>query len=377
MQQPNPKTNLLEHSEAKVKLYGKYLAVYLSIMHHVQYVKQVFVFDLFCGEGIYENDAKGSPIIALDTIRNHYFANQKSCPNMTLWFNDNGISEIERGIYKSDRVQQISTRHFIPPNVKIEYLKEDYEKIYPIAIDLVRRTKDAKGLFFIDPFGYKDIRLDDIRKMLEGGNTEVFLWLPIAQMYRFADSVMRSNFPGSEPLRLFLTELFGKVVPSFQSSREFIEQIRSRFSAYLRDLEIFVDTFILERDASNLYCLFFFTRNVRGYEKMLEAKWSIDPDRGKGHSLEKTMSLFDEIELSGYPEKLRAFISSSDYRTNKELYLFGLDNRFLPKHTNNVLRDWKREGAIELVSLDGKIVRGNYIEYNSPRLVGFRIKQNL
>ena len=99
MQQPNPKTNLLEHSEAKVKLYGKYLAVYLSIMHHVQYVKQVFVFDLFCGEGIYENDAKGSPIIALDTIRNHYFANQKRCPNMTLWFNDNGISEIERGIY--------------------------------------------------------------------------------------------------------------------------------------------------------------------------------------------------------------------------------------------------------------------------------------
>ena len=376
MQQSNSKTNLLEHSKAKVKLYGKYLAVYLNIMHHVQYVNQVFVFDLFCGEGIYKNDTKGSPIIALDTIRNHFFANQKSCPNMTLWFNDNGMSEIEKNIYKSDRVQQINTKSFIPPNVKIEYFKEDYEKIYPTAVELVKRTRGAKGLFFIDPFGYKDIKPDDFRKMLERGNTEVFLWLPIAQMYRFVDSAMQSSFPGSEPLRLFLTELFGKVVPNFQSSREFIEHLRSRFRAYLRDLEVFVDTFILERDASNLYCLFFFTRNVRGYEKMLEAKWSIDPSRGKGHSLEKTLSLFDEIEMSGYPQKLQAFISSADYRTNRELFHFRLDNGFLPKHTNKVLRDWKREGVIECISLDGQIARGNYIEYNSPRRVGFKTVQN-
>jgi three-Cys-motif partner protein len=376
MNQPNPKTNLLEHSEAKVKLYGKYLAVYLSIMRNIQYVKRVFIFDLFCGEGVYENDAKGSPIIALDTIRNHYFANKKSCPNMTLWFNDNGISEIERSVYKTDRVQRISNEFFIPTNVKIEYFKEDYEDICPKAIDLARQTKDAKGLFFIDPFGYKDIKPNDIRKMLEGGNTEVFLWLPIAQMYRFADSAMRSNFPGSEPLRAFLTELFGEVTPSFQSSHEFIEQLRGRFRAYLRGLGVFVDTFILERDASNVYCLFFFTRNVRGYEKMLEAKWSIDPSHGKGHSLEKTISLFDEIELSGYPQKLQAFITSADYRTNKELYHFGLENGFLPKHSNNVLRDWKREGNIEVISLDGQPVRGNHIEYNSSRLFGFKLKHD-
>ena len=64
MNQLNPKTNLLEHSEAKVKLYGKYLAVYLSIMHNVQYVKRVFIFDLFCGEGIYENNVHKSEHVA-------------------------------------------------------------------------------------------------------------------------------------------------------------------------------------------------------------------------------------------------------------------------------------------------------------------------
>ena len=374
MKRINPKTNLLEHSEAKIKLYGKYLSVYLNILHRVQSVKRIYIFDLFCGEGIYANGAKGSPIITLDCIRNHYFANKNGCPNMTVWFNDNGMSEIEDGIYKADRVEKISSTIFKPENVKVEFQKKNYEEIYPKAIELVTQTRDSKGLFFIDPFGYKAIKLDDIRKMMESGKTEVFLWLPIAQMYRFANKALRSSFPGSEPLKIFLNELFGKSFSGFQSSHDFIEQMKRRFRVYLKDLNVFVDTFILERDASNVYCMFFFTRNVRGYEKMLEAKWSIDPSHGKGHSLEKTISLFDEIELSGYHQELLAYIDSADYRTNADLYLFGLDNNFLPKHTKGVLDGWKKsETKFEVVALDNKPVRGYYIEYNSERRIAFRL----
>jgi hypothetical protein len=107
---------------------------------------------------------------------------------------------------------------------------------------------------------------------------------------------------------------------------------------------------------------------------MLEAKWAVDPSHGKGHSLEKTISLFDETELSGYPQKLLAFIDSADYRTNAELYLFGLENGFLPKHTKGVLDGWKKnETKFEVISLDNKRVRGYYIEYNSERRVAFRL----
>jgi len=84
MKRVNPKTYLLENSEAKVKLYGRYLSVYLNILHRAQFVKRIIVFDLFCGEGFYENGGKGSPMITLDCIWNHYFANKNSCPNMTV-----------------------------------------------------------------------------------------------------------------------------------------------------------------------------------------------------------------------------------------------------------------------------------------------------
>ncbi len=97
MSKIDPQRVLLEHSEAKVKLYGRYLSVYLNILHRAGFIKRIFIFDLFCGEGIYENGAKGSPIISLDCIHNHYYANKNSIPNMTVWFDDIGKSKLENG----------------------------------------------------------------------------------------------------------------------------------------------------------------------------------------------------------------------------------------------------------------------------------------
>jgi three-Cys-motif partner protein len=374
MNHSDPKTNLLEHSEAKVKLYGTYLAKYLNILSRTPYVEKIFLFDLLCGEGIYENGAKGSPIIALETIKEHYYFNH-SCPNMTIWFNDLGYSEVEPGTSKIDRVKRFASNIEIPNNTIVEFCQEDYENLYPKAIRLINKTHRAKGLFFIDPYGYKAVKPSDIRSMLEGNNSEVLLWLPIAFMYRFVNSAIRSDFPGSEPLREFIVTLFGDNPPVFKSVYDFIEQITSKFRTYLRELGIFVDNFMLERDASNVYCLFFFTSHIKGYETMLGTKWDMDENRGKGFTINKALS-FSEVQLSGYPIKLETFISGTQYRTNADIYRFGLENGFLPKHTNEILRDWKKEQKLEIISLDGQPVRGNHVEYNSKRKVGFKIKNS-
>ena len=107
---------------------------------------------------------------------------------------------------------------------------------------------------------------------------------------------------------------------------------------------------------------------------MLATKWEMDKNRGKGHSLDKSQS-FSEIQLSGYPQKLKSFIASAEFRKNDEIYKFGLKNGFLPKHTNQIIKEWKKEEIIEIFYLDGLSARGNHIKYNSPRVVGFRIKQ--
>ena len=76
--QNNIREYLLEHSQAKVKLYGDYLSVYINILSYAPSVDEILIFDLLCGEGLYKNDLKGSPLIALDRANDHFAQNINS-----------------------------------------------------------------------------------------------------------------------------------------------------------------------------------------------------------------------------------------------------------------------------------------------------------
>ena len=90
---------MLKHSKAKVELYSEYLSTYLLILSRVPFIKKIHLYDLMCGEGMYLDNSKGSPIVAMQKIKDHYFSNKNSCPNMQVWFNDKDKSEIELDKY--------------------------------------------------------------------------------------------------------------------------------------------------------------------------------------------------------------------------------------------------------------------------------------
>jgi three-Cys-motif partner protein len=377
MEKTNAKVWLLEHSEAKIALYGTYLATYLNILHRVPKVKKILLFDLLCGEGRYVNGGKGSPIIALETIQRHYHLNGETCPNIAIWFNDSEFSEIDKGSYKVDRVKHFASSILLPPTVTIEYFKEDYDLVHERAVKKAQSTQFAKSLFFIDPYGYKEIPPEHIRNTLVGGNSEVLLFVPVSHMYRFASSVTRATFPGSMPLTKFLDELFKGSIPTFDSPYDFIAQIKVKFREYLKDLRVYVDTFVIERDNCNVYALFFFTSSIVGFEKMIESKWAVDPTRGLGFTHNQTTSLFNPIELSEYPEKLRAFIESDTYRSNKQVYEFGLQEGFLPKHSHRIMKEWlETRSDFKIFSLDGKPTRtsSTYLA-DKERVVAYRFEK--
>ncbi len=369
------KTNLLPHSEAKVQLYSTYLAIYLNILSRVPTIRRIFLFDLLCGEGKYSNGGKGSPLVALETIKNHYFANGETCPDIEVWFNDNGESEIEPGIAKIERVRRFSEEVFVPENVELRFFQEDFSLILTQALTTITSTYNSKGLFFIDPWGYKSIRPSHIKQILANGNSEALLFLPISFMYRFWNKAARTSFVGSNPLELFARELYeDTTVPLFNSAYELIDGLQERFRSYLSSEGAFVTTFTIERDGANVYCLFFFTCNIKGFEKMLEAKWKMDSVRGKGYRANQQPMLWSEAVIQGYPTKLQEFLASEPLKSNQQVYKFGLEQGFLPKHTNDTLREWQREGKLEVIPFDGNPVRKGAFYLTSPeRTVVFHL----
>lgn len=363
---------MLEHSKAKVELYTKYLSTYLNILSRVPHIRQIHIYDLMCGEGVYLDNSEGSPIEALKRIKDHYFENKETCPKIKIWFNDKDKSEIEKDKLKIDRVKEKILTMFVPSNVDIEFSSEDFETIFPKVLSRIKNLYNEKALLFIDPYGYKKIAPEDLKSLLSHKHTEIILFLPISFMYRFSKkSLSEDEFPGGTSLKEFLSPLLSYSENNLiaDSPLEFIDQLKKAFKNYLEENKVYVDTFTIERDKQNIYCLFFFTPKVLGFEKMLEAKWNLDEQQGKGFKLiSNQTALFQETEVCDYSSELKSFISSSEYKTNSDLYIFGLEKGFLPKHTNEILRRFQDTNSnFKVFLLDGKIARKGafYIKYEN------------
>ncbi len=368
MKKKTTKQILLPHSKAKINLYVKYLAVYLNILHRVEFIKKIYLFDLFAGEGIYEDGEKGSPIQTMETIKNYYFFNKKSCKDIEVRFNDFGNSNIEPLKMKIDRVKEFVSKIFKPPNIKLIFSNNDYNDLLPQLVKQLNSLDEPeRALLFIDPWGYKDIKPNELRDLLSNKKTELILFLPISFMYRFAEKVITDIFKGGEALEKFLVELFEGRIPDTTDVIKFILSIKQRFKEFLNMR--YIDTFTLRPDKSNVFCIFFFTYSKKGFEKMIHTKWTIDKEHGKGFVENSPYGLFDEIALSGYDQKLENFITTSNGKTNFEITDFGYENGFLPTHSNDILKALFESKSIELISLDGKKAKSFYLANKNRKIL--------
>ncbi len=156
---------------------------------------------MFAGEGKYSDDEKGSPIVAMECIKNHYNSNNNSCPDIDVWFNDFSKSQIDIGKFKIERVEEFVSKIYKPENVKVKFSKINSSNILSeIHKDLNKLQINERALLFIDPWGYKDIKPDVLKAILGNGKTEIILFLPISFMYRFADKALTDEtFYGGKP----------------------------------------------------------------------------------------------------------------------------------------------------------------------------------
>lgn len=368
----NKKNNFLEeHSKAKIELWGSYLSIYLNILQRAIGINKIFLYDLFCGEGKYEGGDSGSPLVTLEKIKDHYYLNESTCPTIEIQFNDNGLSEIEKDKKRIERVEHFAKAIFKPDNVSVKYSDDDAKTVIADTIKKLSKLNiNERALLFIDPWGYKEIEPKQLKTMMRNGKTEIILFLPIYLMYMFTNKAISEDvFPGGKPLQLFIKELFGNEVPNLVSQLQYIKSLTNRFKTYLSIK--FSTSFSIERNPGQYFSLFFFTNNKKGFQKMLETKWKLDEENGRGYKIavnKSQSSLFGITEISNYDELLYNLIKEKKVVTNAQLLDFGLDNEYLPKHTKLVLDNLKSSNKIKVTSCDNLPAMGWYID-NDKRKV--------
>lgn len=360
---------MLDHSKAKVELYGNYLAKFLNIISRDGYTKKIYIYDLFCGEGKYDNEGKGSPVIALEAVQNNFGTKPYFCPQMKVLFNDVNSEKIEK-------LKGITQTLIYPDNCKVNFSSKDYNEVLKEVVAELKKFTNEKGIVFIDPYGYKEIKIENIKHLLQTKKSEVLLFLPSQFMFRFANSAKDDSSGGKEHLHRFIHEVFGENVPEFKNGIDFIEGLKSGFKTNLKDY--FVDSFYLEREKGQFFAMYFFTSHIKGFEKMLETKWELDENNGRGFKYEKSGELFSIAETNDWEGKLKTYLKEKK-RSNGELYEYSLHNGFLPKHTNQILKAWQDDGTLTVIAAEGeKVKKGsfylNYEKYHAePKKVTFKL----
>ena len=367
------KKSMFLHSEAKVEFYKKYLELYLRVLYLSSVIDEIFIFDVFCGTGIYENGKKGSPIVAYEEIKKlkeKFSANKTS---IKLLINDMDSDKTEK--VKS----YISENEDVVTNFKLYTRNFDVNELFPKLISFFNKQKNtSRNLLFIDPYGYKNIKRTILEGLLKNGRTEIIMFLPISQMQRFTLKAVKSEDLMYSHLKEFVFSFFSEdheIRKKTISPLMYIEYIKDSF----RFGKYYTTSYYLERDSKNYYALFFLSNNIYGFQKILEVKWSLDKLQGRGYNLLKPVGLFNDFfEAEQYQEnsnKLKTLLVNylkSGVKNNVKLYSFILKNEFLPSHLAKLLNNMIKKGDIEVtinqVIVDKvKIDIFSYINYKNNK----------
>jgi three-Cys-motif partner protein len=342
----NVKTTLFDHSKAKVELLKRYVSRYINIIANDGITQKIRIYDLFCGEGVYTNGGHGSPVVILQAVKDLHYINKaknKRIPPFSIHLNDIVPQKISN---LKANVSQLSL--YYPEFGDLHYSSNDYVNELSKLIEILPTLRNEKIFIFIDPYEYKHIKASQIKALMKSKNVEVLLWLPTQFMYRFSEN----GTP--EALHDFIEELtLYKEWKSNDSVWKFVNQLREGFEAYIGN-EYYVDHFSIEKDSSTIFCLYFFTSHIKGFEKILEVKWEIDSDYGKGWTYEQTGNLFSGYAVNEFEKRLLIYLKEKA-RTNAEVYNFTLNERYLTKHTTEIFVNLQGQSRLIVRKKDGSV----------------------
>ena len=249
--------------------------------------------------------------------------------------------------------------------------------MFEIVQDAVAQTKsDTRNIIFIDPYGYKNIRKDLLAKLMENKKTEIILFLPISHMYRFTKTAVEDETTTQyEPLRQFVYSFFPENHKITTNEINIMEYIQYITTALKFNNQFYTTSYYIERDATNHFALFFISPHIFGFEKILEVKWLLDEDNGKGFRLPEAQGnlfteYFSEEAKTKNAEKLEKILLTilTQPKTNNELYEITLTNEYLPTHTTKILKKWQNtKNNFKVIDIEtNKPARKNffYISYN-------------
>lgn len=315
-----------EGTQDKLDLYRDYLRVWFHVFTNVTFVDTLQIFDFFAGPGSDRTGKPGSPAIACDEIRNA-LGQREIKQKIRLYFNErdaNKFKELETFIDKQ--------KQLLP---QAKFFKKQYS--FHLAFDqwASNMQSGAANLLFLDQNGLDQVTKTIFQNIVQMPLTDFIFFISSSMVHRFKNKPeIRKNVPIIDE---DLNEMNGNNVH------------RILANAYRRwipkDMQYFLGSFSIKKGA-NVYGLVFGSGHPRGIDKFLQVVWkrggdaSFDIDRDGIDPM--APCLFEELDkptrMKIFEQDLEKEIFNRHLKTNKDIYLFALQNGMLASHVRDALK---------------------------------------
>ncbi len=347
-------------TKAKLSIFHDYLKEWLPVFlaKKETYWHTINIFDFFSGPGIDTNGNKGTPLLILDELEVYLKEIQSKNIIINLYFND----------YSADKIESLKStlttyeNSFF--NIKVE--SKDFKKAFKGQLQLMSK-KDTANLLFLDQTGVKQIDENIFKSIIELKTTDFLFFISSSTIKRFKNHPAISAYHNINPDEIENTEY---------------DQIHRLVTSYYRGLipktkSYYIAPFSLKKKAG-LYGLIFGSGNPFGIEKFLRTCWKIDPLRGEANfDIDNDKINPGQIDLftgeAQRPKKIEKFESElknnillKKITNDKELYLYTLNNGFIPTHTKKVIKELIKNNKIKKnnLNISYKVFKNNAIVTN-------------
>ncbi len=270
------------HTLAKHAILQRYLEAWFPILTRQassiarqlgsQPNREILFVDGFAGPGKYLNGREGSPVIALRAALGHTVP--FPVPVRMLF--------IEEREDRLNNLRSVLAPHLVSAaksgNVcAVDPRPGDCDSVLNAMLDDYERKGISFGpaLAFLDQFGYGDVPMSLIGRIMKFGQCEVFSYLDDKNMNRWitdpakADAFTRT-FGGEEwreAINLPELERRKHLLASYKEALMDRERGNAKYVTYFS---------MFDKNSQPLYWLFFCSNSLRGLEEMKKAMWSVD-----------------------------------------------------------------------------------------------------
>lgn len=341
----------------KLEIFRRYarewLPVFLTKWRKRKSIGNVLIYDFFAGPGTDRKGNPGSPLIVIDEVKKFLEEREQVADEklpVTFFFYDKDKEKIEN-------LQNEINKIYLPEHYQVYCSAKPFHEAFYENMQYLEDDYAAK-LLIMDQFGVKEISDNIFLSLIDLPYADFLFFIASSSINRFCNQqeFKKIFHEGREEVNSYGYNLIHRFV--YDHYKKLIPYSKAYYLA----------PFSIKKE-KNILGIIFGSSNILGLEKFLEVAWKLDSTNGEANYnigndpfFGGQLDLFEPernvIKKQGeFKNDLIAFLKK-EYQDNTTLYRFTLEKGFLPKHTNDILRELQRKGLIEVNNvMDGSKAR--------------------